>query len=110
MGRTTALGYGYHHQQARKRWKVVVDAGDVFCGRCGKWIDPATPWDLAHPDDDKTRTPVPWHRRCNRAYLLERRRQRPAAQPQNPKRRPGWRSPDGHVWSQDWGGGHWGDE
>jgi hypothetical protein len=115
-GRTTALGYGNTHQRLRERWAKVVDAGGVLCGRCGRLIDPATPWDLSHPGDDKTLDPVPWHQRCNRQYAASvtkpRRRVEPSTtpQPQNIKRPPGWRSPTGQPWSRDWGGGHWGEE
>jgi len=69
-GTTTERGYGYTHQQARRRWKRIVDAGDAFCGRCRGWINPDEPWDLAHPGDDKGNPPVPWHRWCNREFAV----------------------------------------
>jgi hypothetical protein len=106
-------GYGFHHQQLRKRWARVIDGGGVLCGRCGRLIDPATPWDLAHPLDDKTLEPVPWHQLCNRSYattVTKPRRQRTAPSVEERRRRPGWRSPTGQPWSRDWGGGHWGEE
>jgi len=106
-------GYGFHHQQLRKRWARVVDVGDALCGRCGRLIDPATPWDLSHPLDDKTLEPVPWHQLCNRSYattVTKPRRQGTAPPAEERRRPPGWRSPTGQPWSQDWGGGHWGEE
>jgi len=69
-GTTTQRGYGYHFQQLRKSWKRIVDAGDAHCGHCGRWINPDEPWDLAHPFDDKSQRPGPWHRACNRRYAL----------------------------------------
>ena len=116
-GRTTALGYGYHHQQLRKRWAKLVEARGVLCGRCGRLIDPATPWDLGHPDDDKTQKPAPWHRVCNRRYaILRTKPQRPRGEPsttpppQETRRRSGWRSSTGIPWSRDWGGGYWSED
>lgn len=61
-------GYTATHDRLRKRWEPRVKAGGVACGRCGRLIEPGTPWDMSHPGDDKRLTPVPWHRRCNRQY------------------------------------------
>jgi hypothetical protein len=65
-GGTTQRGYGWAHQQARKRWKARVDAGHVTCWRCGHGIQPGTPWDLGHDDHDRTRYRGPEHLTCNR--------------------------------------------
>ena len=67
-GKTKARGYTGKHAVLRKRWTPKVAAGGVACGRCGRLIEPGTPWDLGHPGDDKRLEPVPWHRRCNRQY------------------------------------------
>jgi hypothetical protein len=64
---TTARGYGWAHQLARKRWSRLVKAGLVDCARCGLMIDPSEPWDLGHVDGDKSRYAGPEHRACNRA-------------------------------------------
>jgi hypothetical protein len=64
---TTARGYGWTHQLARKRWARLVNAGLVDCARCGYMIDPSEPWDLGHVDGDRSRYAGPEHRRCNRA-------------------------------------------
>jgi len=58
----------------------------VRCGRCGYPIDPGSWWDLSHPGDDKSVTPVPWHARCNRKYAASvtkkrRNRQRQKGRP-----------------------------
>ena len=34
-GKTTRQGYGSHHQRLRKAWAVKVEAGGVYCWRCG---------------------------------------------------------------------------
>jgi hypothetical protein len=114
QGSSTARGYGAPHQRLRERWAKVIEAGGVLCGRCGRLIDPAMPWDLSHPFDDKTQRPEPWHAACNRSFAAsvtrQRRRGEPSTTPR-PKRKPGWRSPDGQPWSRDWtGDGHWGEE
>ena len=113
-GSATARGYGVAHQAARRRWAPMVERGEVLCGRCGRSIDPGTPWDLSHPKDDKGLPPEPWHASCNRAYASAvtgpRRRRSPAvAPPREPEwdelTHPApWRSPSGLTWSRNWTG------
>jgi hypothetical protein len=62
---TTARGYGWMHQQRRKRWALEVATGRVECSRCGVLIDPDAPWDLDHRDDRQGYL-GPSHRCCNR--------------------------------------------
>ncbi len=62
---TTARGYGWKHQQARKRWARLVELGDAFCSRCGRPIVPGMPWDLDH-SDDRGEYRGASHRTCNR--------------------------------------------
>lgn len=82
MATTTQLGYGWPHQQLRARWAPRVERGGVRCGhpQCGQLIAPGTPWHLGHPNDDRSRTPTPWHRRCNIGFknrrMAQQRRQR----------------------------------
>lgn len=65
---TTARGYGSAHQRARKKWAVLVEAGEVCCWRCGRLIVPGTAWDMGHDDDDRSLPALPEHAyRCNRA-------------------------------------------
>jgi hypothetical protein len=64
---TTDRGYGYRHQQERKRWAPRVEAGLEFCRRCHLPILAGQAWDLDHSDLDRTRYLGPSHRRCNRA-------------------------------------------
>jgi hypothetical protein len=67
-------GYGWQHQQLRRRWAREVELGGVVCWRCGLRIVPGTPWDLGHSDEDRSRYNGPEHRRCNRATASRDRR------------------------------------
>ena len=60
----TARGYGYRHQQERKRWARVVDAGEARCCRCGGVIVPGSRWALDHTDD-RSGWLGPSHKLCN---------------------------------------------
>ena len=65
--KTAARGYGWKHQELRKRWQRSVDAGVVNCARCGYLIEPGEAWDLGHDDLDRSSYQGPEHRACNRA-------------------------------------------
>lgn len=66
-GTTAARGYGAEHQRMRASWAPLVSAGQVTCWRCGEPIEPGTPWDLGHDDQDRGITRGPEHAyRCNR--------------------------------------------
>jgi hypothetical protein len=65
-GKTAQRGYGARHQQLRKAWKRIVEAGEATCARCGTAISPDAEWDLGHSDDRLSYT-GPEHRACNRA-------------------------------------------
>jgi hypothetical protein len=65
-GSTSARGYGWRHQQVKKRVGLLVASGAAFCTRCGEPIDPLDPWDLDH-SDDRSRWVGPAHRSCNRS-------------------------------------------
>jgi hypothetical protein len=62
---TTARGYGWRHQQERKRWAPLVAAGLGVCVRGGHPIPPGMPWDLDHTDDRTGYLGISC-RRCNR--------------------------------------------
>lgn len=64
MANTTARGYGYLHQQERKKWEPKVKAGGVKCARCKEPIDPDADWHLDH-NDDRTGYIGPSHASCN---------------------------------------------
>lgn len=66
-GRTTARGYGAEHQRLRAKYAPLVNRGEATCWRCGDPIQPGTPWDLGHDDNDRTIYQGPEHQRCNRA-------------------------------------------
>jgi hypothetical protein len=73
---TVTRGYGQPHRNLRSRWLPKVEAGNVFCARCGEWIDPSEPWDLGHDDLDRSQYRGPEHRACNRrtmTHAAERR-------------------------------------
>jgi hypothetical protein len=61
---TTARGYGYAHQQLRRKISRVVAEGRAYCSRCGRWISPGAPWDLDHTDDRRGYRGAS-HRICN---------------------------------------------
>ena len=63
-GSTTARGYGWTHQTERKRWDIVVQAGNALCVRCYLPIAPGTPFHLDHRDDKLGYLGVS-HARCN---------------------------------------------
>lgn len=46
----SSRGYGKAHRQLRKQWEPIVAAGGVGCWRCGRVINPGTPWHLGHSD------------------------------------------------------------
>jgi hypothetical protein len=72
---TTKRGYGAHHQVLRERLRPHVEAGVVLCARCGKIIQPGTPWDLGHVDGSGHRLyQGPEHRKCNRATATHKAR------------------------------------
>lgn len=72
---TRLRGYGAHHKRLRKIWDIKVQAGEVNCARCGRWIKPGTPWDLDHADNDRSRSTYlgPSHAKCNRGWPHRRR-------------------------------------
>jgi hypothetical protein len=81
---TSEQGYGWTHQQIRRRWAREVELGGVHCARghdcleryrpTGTLILPGEPWDLGHDDFDRSRYNGPEHRRCNRAVASRDRR------------------------------------
>ena len=73
-------GYGWPHEQDRRRWARRVASGMVLCRRCGNPIlivnGVPEPWDLGHNDTNRSLPAMPEHQRCNRrtsAHRVERR-------------------------------------
>lgn len=90
----TRRGYGTEHQKLRREWARRVDAGEVTCSRCGRYIPPGGEgpcpaihrgrrcgknhgtWHLGHHDLDRTRYTGPEHVCCNtatRTHAAQRR-------------------------------------
>jgi len=63
-GSTSGRGYGWRHQQVRKRWERIVKAGEAYCSRCGGAIWPDESWHLDHTDDRQGYY-GPAHSSCN---------------------------------------------
>lgn len=68
--------YRYAHQQERKRWAPVVEAGQAQCAEpvCvmpSRWIPPGSAWHLSH-DVTGTWWIGPSHARCNQAENARR--------------------------------------
>jgi hypothetical protein len=66
---TTERGYGYAHQQERRRLTPLVNAGDAYCAQpicihATRWIRPGTPWALGH-NTNRTAWIGPVHADCN---------------------------------------------
>lgn len=69
---TTERGYGSEHQQTRARLRPTVDRGEAYCAEViclmpSRWIEPGTPWDLAHDRSGASLYLGPAHAKCNRA-------------------------------------------
>jgi len=66
-----ARGYGSRHRRIRQQYARMVAAGraqcsEVVCVMHTRWIQPGTPWDLAHgATRDTYRGPA--HAACNRS-------------------------------------------
>lgn len=71
MADTTGRGYGWRHQQARRRIAPLVASGSAVCTRCRTRIWPGQAWDLDH-SDDRSRYLGPAHRSCNRRAGAEK--------------------------------------
>ena len=73
--------YGWRHRHLRARVKREVEAGVVFCSRCGLLIRPGQVWDLDHSDGGGPRDyRGASHARCNRqtsTHRVERERATP---------------------------------
>ena len=74
-GKTTQRGYGWKHQELRKRWQRSVDAGVATCSRCGYPIEPGEKWHLDHTDDRQGYY-GPAHSSCNVTAANKRRARR----------------------------------
>lgn len=79
--------YRYRHQQERKRWAPVVEAGQAYCAEpvCvvlqaggSRWIPPGSAWHLSH-DPTGTVWIGPSHARCNGAENARRNNPKRAA-------------------------------
>ena len=68
--------YDHAHRVERERLRPEVEAGRAWCAElvCTKpdrWIEPGTPWDLAHDRRDGSYL-GPAHAACNRAENARR--------------------------------------
>lgn len=91
--------YRWAHQQERKRWAPLVNAGEAYCAeaRClmrTRWIAPGSRWDLAHDPTGTTVIGVS-HARCNRSEGASRGN-RMRRRPRTVKRPP---APQANRWS-----------
>jgi hypothetical protein len=59
-----ARGYDAEPRRRRKALALIVDAGMASCAKCGRWIQPGTPWHLGHTAD-RTGWTGPEHAACN---------------------------------------------
>ena len=75
--------YGPEHKRLRAYWQQVIDSrGGVPCWRCGVLLEPGTPWDLGHDDNDRRAYRGPECRPCNRGTAAARgNRMRARARP-----------------------------
>ena len=68
---TRERGYGSEHRRLRRDVAKMVNAGGGLCWRCGRWINPAEPWDLGHADHRLAKSlgiyRGPEHRFCSRS-------------------------------------------
>ena len=56
--------YGAAHKREREKVKREVEAGNAYCSRCGRFIQPGSDWHLDHSEDGKDYL-GPAHARCN---------------------------------------------
>lgn len=88
---TNSRGYGPSHKQKRDELRPLVESGQAYCTEPAclmqtRWIQPGSPWDLAHGDTrDTYRGPA--HARCNRSEGATRGNQTRG----NPRPRPALR-------------------
>ena len=94
---TTARGYGYQHQQARKRALAEFTRGQP-CARCGQPIFNARGAELDH-NEDRTGYIGLSHAYCNRKAGGEKSTRPQGAQPSSPF---GFWSGGWNVTSRDW--------
>jgi hypothetical protein len=99
---TTQRGYGYAHQQERRRLTPTVNAGRAYCAQpvcihTDRWIRPGTPWALGH-NNNRTAWIGPVHADCNQRdgasrggkVIASRKKKQPAGTTRT------------HVASRDW--------
>lgn len=73
-GTTTERGYGSAHAKLRREWAKKVDAAEVQCSACGRFIEPGTKWHLAHDPNDRSIYAGPQHAECNLRQVTVTRR------------------------------------
>lgn len=67
LEKTTARGYGWQHQKARKAALAMFVPGQL-CARCQGPIFATTDAELDHDDDDRTKYIGLSHTYCNRQH------------------------------------------
>lgn len=98
--------YGGLHQRTRRALKPTVDSGNAYCAEIiclhpSRWINPATPWHLAH---DRTTGGYlgPAHARCNMAEQARNRHQVRHGHTTHDTHRTQRRHRGRHTASRDW--------
>ncbi len=95
-GGTSARGYGWQHQKARKAALASFVPGQP-CVRCNKPMTSRAGLELDHDDDDRSRYNGLAHAECNRRAGGQKAQRQRAEGPLL-----GWPPTAARAWSRDW--------
>lgn len=93
---TSARGYGWQHQKARKAAMASFVVGQP-CARCGDPLMSRRNLELDHEDDDRTRYKGLAHEWCNRRAGGQKSQRMAAERPLS-----GWPPTATRAWTRDW--------